>query len=91
MKAAAAVGVASPCVSLCQMHAATGWCQGCLRTLDEIAAWGGLDDRSRRLVLQQLRARRVAWRALVATAGTDAATLATAATTAATPGPSAAP
>ena len=57
------MGVASPCISLCQMHQATGWCQGCLRTLDEIAAWGGLDDGGRRQVLQQLRARRVAWRA----------------------------
>ena len=68
MKAPAAGGVASPCVSLCTMHEATGWCQGCLRTLDEIVAWGALDDASKRLVLQQLRARRVAWRALAAAA-----------------------
>ena len=69
MKTPAAAGVASPCISLCQMHPATGWCQGCLRTLDEIAAWGGLDDAGRRGVLQQLRARRLAWRALAADAG----------------------
>ena len=55
--------VASPCINICQMHAASGWCVGCLRTLDEIAAWGGLDDIGRREVLQRLRGRRVAWRA----------------------------
>ena len=59
----AAAGVASPCISVCQMHAASGWCVGCLRTLDEIATWGSLDDSGRRLVLQRLGARRVAWRA----------------------------
>ena len=65
MKPAAAV-VASPCISICQMHAASGWCVGCLRTLDEIAAWGGLSDAAKRLVLQGLAPRRVAWRALQA-------------------------
>ena len=64
MKPPAAMGVASPCISLCQMHQATGWCQGCLRTLDEIAAWGGLSDAGKRQVLQGLAPRRVAWRAL---------------------------
>ena len=72
MKARAPAGLASPCISLCQMHEPTGWCQGCLRTLDEIAAWGGLDDAGRRRVLQQLRSRRVVWRARPADAA-DAA------------------
>ena len=65
MKAAAA-GVASPCISICQMHAPSGWCVGCLRTLDEIAGWGSLDDPGRRQVLLRLGARRVAWRARLA-------------------------
>ena len=56
--------VTSPCVSLCQMHEATGWCRGCLRTLDEIACWGGLDDADKHAVLHSLRARRQVWRAL---------------------------
>ena len=59
-----AAAVASPCINLCRMHAATGWCEGCLRTLDEIAGWSGLDDHVRRTVVQDLRARRVTWRAL---------------------------
>ena len=56
--------VPSPCVSLCQMHAATGWCRGCLRTLGEIAGWGQLDDAGKRAVLQHLPARRVHWQTL---------------------------
>jgi predicted Fe-S protein YdhL (DUF1289 family) len=40
--------VPSPCLSICRMEAATGWCEGCLRTLDEIAAWGRLDAASKR-------------------------------------------
>ena len=31
--------VPSPCISVCRMDAASGLCEGCLRTLDEIAAW----------------------------------------------------
>jgi predicted Fe-S protein YdhL (DUF1289 family) len=56
-------GVASPCINVCQMHAASGWCVGCLRTLDEIAAWGGMSDAGKRLVLQGLVPRRLARRA----------------------------
>ena len=55
---------ASPCVSLCQMHATTGWCRGCLRTLDEIAGWSRLDNTRKYAVLQQLQTRRSAWQAL---------------------------
>jgi predicted Fe-S protein YdhL (DUF1289 family) len=32
------------------MDAATGWCQGCLRTLDEIGRWGNADDAFKRSV-----------------------------------------
>ena len=51
--------VASPCVNVCQMDAATGWCAGCLRTLDEIALWSSLDDPTRRAVWQALAQRRL--------------------------------
>ncbi|MBS0450766.1 MAG: DUF1289 domain-containing protein [Proteobacteria bacterium] len=39
--------VPSPCVSVCRMNAASGLCEGCLRTLDEIAAWGTMSDAAR--------------------------------------------
>jgi predicted Fe-S protein YdhL (DUF1289 family) len=42
--------VPSPCIGVCRIDAATGLCAGCLRTLDEIAAWSTLDDASRRAV-----------------------------------------
>jgi predicted Fe-S protein YdhL (DUF1289 family) len=50
--------VASPCISLCVLDTSTGWCKGCYRTIDEIAAWGGLDDAQKRAVLASLPARR---------------------------------
>jgi predicted Fe-S protein YdhL (DUF1289 family) len=40
----------SPCVSVCRMDEASGLCEGCLRTLDEIAAWGMLDNQGKRAV-----------------------------------------
>jgi predicted Fe-S protein YdhL (DUF1289 family) len=54
--------VASPCIGVCTMDAASGWCAGCLRTLDEIAAWSQLPEAAKRAVWVQLSARRVAWR-----------------------------
>jgi len=35
---------ASPCINVCQMDEQTGFCAGCYRSLDEIAAWARLDD-----------------------------------------------
>jgi len=52
--------VPSPCVSVCRMDDATGLCVGCLRTLDEIAVWGMLDDEARRDVWVAIDARRKA-------------------------------
>ena len=54
----AAVGVASPCTSVCRMDPSTGWCLGCARTLPEIAAWAGLDDEAKRQVWALLPERR---------------------------------
>ncbi len=56
--AAPADRVASPCISVCVMDAATGVCIGCLRTLDEIAAWTVLDADAKRAVLAELPQRR---------------------------------
>ena len=56
---------ASPCINICRMHAGTGWCEGCARTLDEIAAWGSMDEAARRRVLDVLPQRQVVLRALI--------------------------
>jgi len=63
--------VASPCINVCTMDEATGWCAGCLRTLDEIAVWGLLDDADKRAVWVELSQRRVEWRRLRAAAAAD--------------------
>ena len=52
--------VASPCISVCRIDEASGLCVGCLRTLDEIAAWARLDDDARRAVWQVIGERRAA-------------------------------
>lgn len=49
--------VPSPCTSLCRMRAADGLCEGCSRTLDEIARWAQLSDAQKRAVWQQLAQR----------------------------------
>ncbi len=44
----------SPCVSVCQMDAQTGWCLGCLRTIEEIGAWASNTDQDKRAVWQSI-------------------------------------
>jgi predicted Fe-S protein YdhL (DUF1289 family) len=39
--------VPSPCVSVCRIDPANGLCEGCSRTLDEIADWGTMTDPDR--------------------------------------------
>ncbi len=50
--------VASPCVDVCRMNPETGFCDGCLRTIDEIAAWSSIDDNAKRDVLARGESRR---------------------------------
>ena len=52
------VAVESPCVNVCRMDRRTGWCEGCARTLAEIARWSTTDDADRRAILAELPARR---------------------------------
>lgn len=55
--------VPSPCVSVCRMDAATGWCVGCQRSIEEIAAWGSMPDAAKRAVWKRLPERRETMRA----------------------------
>lgn len=50
----------SPCISVCRMEPSTGLCKGCLRTLDEIAAWSTLDDAGKRSIWARIEARATA-------------------------------
>ena len=31
--------VESPCINVCSMNGATGYCNGCYRTIEEIQSW----------------------------------------------------
>jgi predicted Fe-S protein YdhL (DUF1289 family) len=50
--------VASPCINVCRMNPDTGLCDGCLRTLAEIAAWSAMSAEEKRAVLARLPSRR---------------------------------
>ena len=50
--------VRSPCQHICEMDAATGFCKGCYRTIDEIMDWAYLNEAARRAVIAELPARR---------------------------------
>lgn len=42
--------VPSPCVSVCRMNPDDALCSGCLRTIDEIIAWGRMSEPAKRQV-----------------------------------------
>lgn len=48
----------SPCIGVCRMDPASGWCEGCLRTIDEIAAWASMSEPDKRRVWKLLGPRR---------------------------------
>jgi uncharacterized protein len=47
----------SPCISICRIDQASGWCLGCKRTLDEIAQWPILSPQRQREILWKLKER----------------------------------
>ena len=49
--------VPSPCISICRMDAASGFCEGCLRTIQEIAAWSRMADADKRSVWRAIELR----------------------------------
>ena len=53
-----ASGPPSPCISVCQIDDATGWCLGCKRTIDEIREWMIMPPDARQRVLDTLPGRR---------------------------------
>jgi len=50
--------ITSPCNNVCKMNPDTALCEGCWRTLDEIAAWSGMSPEEKRAVLARLAGRR---------------------------------
>lgn len=49
--------VESPCVDICVIDPESGLCEGCARTLDEIAEWSGYSEERRRAIIAELGSR----------------------------------
>jgi predicted Fe-S protein YdhL (DUF1289 family) len=59
-RAPTAMGPPSPCLGICLMDPATRTCRGCLRTVEEIAAWYNATATEKHVILDRLAARRAA-------------------------------
>ena len=46
--------IATPCVKVCAVDGASGYCLGCRRTLPEIAGWARLSDAEREAIMTAL-------------------------------------
>ena len=49
---------ASPCINVCKMDERSGFCEGCFRTIDEIACWSGYTREEKLAVLAKLEPRK---------------------------------
>lgn len=57
--------IESPCIRICVIDPASGLCEGCGRTLAEIASWGSLSCEARAEIMRGLAerlARKADWR-----------------------------
>ena len=55
------VPILSPCVGICHLGA-DGYCEGCLRSGDEIARWISMGDAERRRLMDEVLPQREAMR-----------------------------
>jgi predicted Fe-S protein YdhL (DUF1289 family) len=51
----------SPCISVCVLDPATGWCRGCFRTMAEIAQWLDFTTEEKRAVIAAAERRRLSF------------------------------
>jgi predicted Fe-S protein YdhL (DUF1289 family) len=51
------IPVPSPCINICKIDQQSGLCEGCWRTLDEIAAWGTASDVVKKAIWQKIHLR----------------------------------
>lgn len=49
----------SPCINICTMDPASGLCQGCLRTIPEIIAWGQASETEKRAMWREIQRRTI--------------------------------
>ena len=55
---AAPAPIKTPCIKVCVVDGESGLCMGCYRKLNEVAAWGRLDDAERDAIMAALPDRR---------------------------------
>jgi len=48
----------SPCINICYMDPVSGLCDGCARTIGEIAEWGAADEARKRAIWTAIELRR---------------------------------
>jgi len=53
----------SPCIDICKIDQATGFCKGCLRTKQEIKNWKGFSKSERRDITGMIAHRKAAAKA----------------------------
>lgn len=49
--------IPSPCIGVCSMHGTTGLCEGCWRSLEEIAGWSRANDTDKHAVWARIAQR----------------------------------
>ena len=49
--------IESPCVKLCSVHPVERICIGCLRSIEEITAWGRMTPETRSAIMEELPSR----------------------------------
>lgn len=52
--------IPSPCVSVCRMDAQNVFCEGCLRSIDEIRLWRTSSDQEKKAIWVQIAQRAAA-------------------------------
>jgi len=57
-KSSTLVDVASPCINICKMNEASGLCEGCWRTLDEIIVWSKSSNANKTAILELVEQRK---------------------------------
>ncbi|QID16563.1 DUF1289 domain-containing protein [Nitrogeniibacter mangrovi] len=54
------MSIESPCINICKLDEATGYCIGCFRSVHEITVWSRLDEAGKRAVLDAVAEREAA-------------------------------
>ena len=54
------MSIQSPCTSVCRIDPASGYCEGCFRSIPEITDWSRADDARKREILAAVARRKTA-------------------------------